>query len=95
MNGAPQPPRPDIAFGMNTAVVVSYRKYIHDSESSNDISQDVIERIIKYRETFRGTAKITTWIYSIARNRALDFLKEQARYDSTRSRIESDFQIYL
>ena len=51
-----------------------------DRGASDDLVQEVFFRILKYRNTFRGDGKFTTWMYHIARN---------ARIDQFRRRQES------
>lgn len=44
---------------------------------SEDLTQDVFFRILKYRVTFRGESKFTTWMYQIGRNVHIDHLRKQ------------------
>jgi len=43
---------------------------------SEDLVQEVFLRILKYRKTFRGESKFTVWMYQIARNAHIDFLRK-------------------
>lgn len=43
---------------------------------SEDLTQDVFFRILKYRTTFRRESKFTTWMYQIGRNVHMDHLKK-------------------
>jgi len=40
--------------------------------NSEDMTQEVFFRILKYRSTYRGEHKFSTWMYSIARNINID-----------------------
>jgi len=51
-----------------------------DTDVSEDLVQNVFERIIKFRRQFRGEGKFTSWMYSIARNELADHFKKQRRY---------------
>lgn len=44
--------------------------------SSEDMTQDVFFRILKYRSSYRGECKFTTWMYRIARNVNIDYMKK-------------------
>jgi RNA polymerase sigma-70 factor (ECF subfamily) len=44
---------------------------------SEDLVQEVFTRILKYRTTYRGEDKYSVWMYKIARNAHVDFLRRQ------------------
>jgi len=46
---------------------------------SEDLVQDVFFRILKYRSTYKGESKFTIWMYQIARNAHVDYLRKQKR----------------
>jgi RNA polymerase sigma-70 factor, ECF subfamily len=48
-----------------------------DRAAAEDAVQDVMIRIWRALPQFRGDASISTWIYSITRNRCLTVLKQQ------------------
>jgi len=53
---------------------------------SEDLVQDVFLRILKYRQTFRGEAPFTVWMYQLARNVSADHFRkrrEQVSADGT------------
>jgi RNA polymerase sigma-70 factor (ECF subfamily) len=55
-----------------------------DSQMCEDIVQEVFLKILKYRHTYRGKGKFTTWMYSIAHNTMVDhFRKARNRYEFT------------
>lgn len=47
---------------------------------SEDLVQTVFMRMLKYRHTFEGYAKFTTWMYAVARNAAFDHFKKNKKY---------------
>ena len=47
--------------------------------SSDDLAQETFLRILRYRASFRGDARFTTWLYRITRNVCLEQLARQAR----------------
>lgn len=52
-------------------------KITYDRDLSEDLVQDVFIRILKYRESFGGYGKFSTWMYSIAHNISVDHFRKQ------------------
>jgi RNA polymerase sigma factor (sigma-70 family) len=44
---------------------------------SEDMVQEVFTRILKYRTTYRGEDRFAVWMYKIARNAHIDFLRRR------------------
>lgn len=44
---------------------------------SEDLVQEVFCRILKYRTTYKGESKFTTWMYQIGRNAHIDYLRKK------------------
>lgn len=55
------------------------RFHTKDSRSSDDVFQEAWLEIYRGLEKFKGDSKISTWIYSVVRNRTLNFLKRENR----------------
>lgn len=53
--------------------------YEADREARNDLFQEVVLQLWKSFHTFRGEAKITTWMYRIALNTAISGLRKKKR----------------
>jgi RNA polymerase sigma-70 factor (ECF subfamily) len=63
-----------------------YNLFLHqtgDPQNSEDLVQEVFMRMLKYRHTYRGEGKFTTWMFTIAHNARADFYR--------RSRHNRDF----
>ena len=45
--------------------------------ASEDLVQDVFTRILKHRATYRGEDRFTVWLYTIARNAHVDYLRKR------------------
>lgn len=52
---------------------------VHDREDAQDLAQEVFIEILKSAAAFRGTAKLSSWIYRIAVNKSLNHLKRCKR----------------
>jgi len=67
---------------IHEAYVDSVRRYLERLVSegeAEDLTQDVFTRISRSLHTFRGEAKLSTWIYKIATNAAMDRMRQKAR----------------
>lgn len=53
--------------------------YESDREVRNDLFQEIVLQLWKSFHTFRGEAKITTWMYRIALNTAISGYRKQIR----------------
>ena len=53
--------------------------YENDPDVRNDLFQEIVFQLWKSFSTFRGEAKITTWMYRIALNTAISGFRKQTR----------------
>lgn len=75
------------------------RRMVIDHDESNDISQEVFVKVWKNISKFKGDSKLYTWIFRIATNEALTYLRKKKRRffipiidveDELASSLESD-----
>ena len=55
------------------------RRMVIDHDESNDISQEVFVKVWKNISKFKGDSKLYTWIFRIATNEALTYLRKKKR----------------
>lgn len=65
---------------------------LKDEQDSLDVTQDVFVKVFRYLEDFNHNSSFYTWLYRIAVNTSIDYLRKQSRqaqvdYDDT---IKSD-----
>lgn len=48
-------------------------------DRAEEILQEVFLRVIKYSDSYKPTAKFTTWVYTIARNLCIDKARKRSR----------------
>jgi RNA polymerase sigma factor (sigma-70 family) len=53
--------------------------YLQNQEDAEEITQDVFVEIHRSIRTFAGKSSLSTWIYRIAINKSLDFIKSKNR----------------
>lgn len=52
---------------------------LHNRDDAMDVSQEVFMKIFDSIDSFRGESKVTTWLYRIAVNKSLNFLRSRKR----------------
>lgn len=67
--------------------------YQNDPDVRNDLFQEIVIQLWKSFGSFRGEAKITTWMYRIALNTAISGFRKQSRNIKTEDIRESHFNI--
>ncbi|MDX2306184.1 MAG: RNA polymerase sigma factor [Microscillaceae bacterium] len=61
-----------------------------DKELSQDLTQNVFERILKYKKTYKEGASFKSWFYRIARNVKIDHFKKQKMQTSSLDEAKAD-----
>ncbi|HLF93899.1 MAG TPA: sigma-70 family RNA polymerase sigma factor [Planctomycetota bacterium] len=58
-------------------------RFVGERHVAEDLFQETFVRVVRTLGEFRPEASLTTWIYTIARNLALDWLKAKRRHRET------------
>lgn len=53
--------------------------FVHDADDADDLTQDVFIEVFHSIGKFKQDSSISTWIYRIAVNKSLDFIKKHKR----------------
>lgn len=53
--------------------------YLRNVEDAEDITQEVFVKVYKNLKQFKGDSSLQTWVYRIAVNEVLDFIKHKRR----------------
>lgn len=53
--------------------------FVHCKEDAEDLTQEVFIRAFRSRDSFRGEAEISTWLYRITINVSLTFVEQQKK----------------
>src|SRR5687768_1673256 len=67
--------------------------YEHDHDARNDLFQEIVLQLWKSFSSFRGEAKITTWMYRIALNTAISGFRKDTRKVKTEDLNDAHFNI--
>ncbi len=71
-------------------VVNTCNGFVHNSDDAHDIAQEVFIEIFSSIDNFRKESKISTWLYRIAVNKSLNFIRKNKKHNILRS-IDSYF----
>ena len=58
-----------------------------DRAASEDLTQEVFLRILRFRQTFKGKGTFKSWMFQIARNVSIDYFRKQRKTDSLDDRF--------
>ncbi|HTS77776.1 MAG TPA: sigma-70 family RNA polymerase sigma factor [Bryobacteraceae bacterium] len=61
----------------HSRVAVWCARLVKDPERGADLAQEVFLRAYRYRHTFRGDSRVSTWLYVIARNHCLNAIRRR------------------
>lgn len=71
-----------------------FLKLTFNRELSQDLTQNLFYRIIKYRLSFRDDLSFKSWIYQMARNLHYDFCKEQQKQSGRLTSLEKHTEVF-
>ena len=60
-------------------VINTCYRFLLDKQDAEDLAQDVFVEVFQSIQSFRGDAKLSTWIYRIAVTKCLDEIKKRKR----------------
>ena len=83
------------------AVALHYYDYIYaiclkitkNEQDSLDAAQEALVRIYMNLCKFEEKSKLSTWIYAISRNAALDILRQKKKFDSSMKYMENTHKL--
>jgi RNA polymerase sigma-70 factor, ECF subfamily len=69
--------------------ICRYLKRLVGEDEAEDLTQEVFVRVSRALATFRGESKLSTWLYRIATNAALDRLRKPAYQRIVQKRLSN------
>lgn len=55
------------------------QRYVHDLYQAEDLAQDVFVEIYVHKERYRFQSSFKTYLFTIGRNKAIDYIRKQQR----------------
>ncbi len=66
------------------------RRMLGTDQDAEDVTQDVLMQMLRKADTFRGEAKVSTWLHRITVNAALEYRRKQAVQRRHQTQAEVD-----
>lgn len=63
-------------------------RYLGSSQDAEDVTQEIFVSLLHKMKGFRGEAKFSTWLYRIASNRCLDFLRARKPFSTPLDEVD-------
>lgn len=54
-------------------------RLLGDAASADDVVQETFLRVMRHAGTYQGSSRVTTWLYTIARNACFDHMQREKR----------------
>jgi RNA polymerase sigma-70 factor, ECF subfamily len=85
----------DLLFRRNYARIARWcLRFTPERETAADLAQEVFAKAYQNMQSFQGQSKFSTWLFSIARNHCLNFVKARSR-QATELRAEGDEDLLM
>jgi RNA polymerase sigma-70 factor (ECF subfamily) len=68
---------------------------VRDETVAEDVTQDTFMRVFRFMRRYRADSKFSTWLFSVARNCAIDELRRTARRTRLSQRAEAETQGFV
>jgi len=68
-------------------------RLVRDPNAVEDLSHDVFLQALSHADQFRPTAKVSTWLYRIATNTALNYLKQSSRRRAQATPVDRPLEV--
>ncbi len=65
-------------YGAN--LVLFLYRYVHNYDVAEDLMEDSFCELIFHKNRYRGKSSFKTYLFSIARNKAIDYVRKEQRY---------------
>ena len=67
--------------------------FVREKELANDLFQEILIKIWRHLESFKGESDISTWIYRIAYNTALTFTTKEKKKADQETEIPESLEL--
>jgi len=70
-------------------------RHVRNQETAQDITQDIFLKVFRKLQNFKGDSKFSSWLFRIAVNESIDFIRSQKRKneESLESAVERGLEV--
>ncbi|WP_343612415.1 RNA polymerase sigma factor [Chryseobacterium oranimense] len=69
------------------------RIYADSTEDQEDLQQEILIQLWKSYQNFKGNSEFSTWMYRVAINTAITYLKKEKRRTNNQAEVPQHFEI--
>ncbi|CEJ71929.1 RNA polymerase sigma-70 factor, ECF subfamily [Chryseobacterium oranimense] len=69
------------------------RIYADSAEDQEDLQQEILIQLWKSYQNFKGNSEFSTWMYRVAINTAITYLKKEKRRTNNQAEVPQHFEI--
>ena len=79
----------------NKGIVASVvKRFIFEQEQYEDIIQTIFAKVINTIKQFNGACRFSTWLYRIAVNECIEYIRSKARIKKYFTSMQDDFSVF-
>lgn len=68
-----------LAERYEASILKKCKTYVKDEDSAEDLCQEILLKVFINIKNFKGSAKFSTWLFSIIHNSCIDFLRKEKK----------------
>jgi len=69
----------EIMHEFRQGLIFFLRGYVHSYDTAEDLAEDTFVELLIHKGRFRGKSSLKTFLYSVARHKAIDHIRREAR----------------
>ncbi len=62
------------------SLMLFIHRYVHNLDIAEDLMEDTFCELIFHKNRYRGKSSFKTYLFSIARNKAVDYIRKESRF---------------
>jgi RNA polymerase sigma-70 factor (ECF subfamily) len=64
---------------LQQGLIFFLQSYVHSYESAEDLAEETFVELLVHKGRFRGQSSLKTYLFSVARHKAIDFIRKEQR----------------